>query len=85
MLNGKGGSASGVTQCTNSPCLHPAASSQSVDVSAIIMRIMTIIPQMNEITFKGLVIVIVSIVVVGAIADGDGCRMLSTRRDRMIR
>lgn len=27
-------------------------------------------------TFNGLVIVIVSIVVVGAIADGDGCRML---------
>lgn len=81
MLNGKGGSASSVTQCTNSPCLQPAASSHSVDVSAIIIRTMTIIPQINAITFNGRVIVIVSIVVVGAIADGDGCRMLFNQEE----
>lgn len=33
-------------------------------------------PQINAITFNGLVIVIVSIVVVGAMAEGDGCRLL---------
>lgn len=40
------------------------------------MRTITIKPQINAMTFKGRVIVIVSIVVVGAIAEGDGCRLL---------
>lgn len=34
-------------------------------------------PQMKAMTFKGRVIVIVSMVVVGAIAEGDGCRALN--------
>lgn len=77
MLNGKGNVAPSDTQCTNSPCLQPADKSQSVDVKAIIIRTITINPQMKAMTFKGRVIVIVSMVVVGAIAEGDGCRALN--------
>lgn len=76
MLNGSGFSAPSETQCTNKPCRHPDDRSQSVDVSAITIKTITMMPQINAITFNGLVIVIVSIVVVGAIADGDGCRTL---------
>lgn len=76
-LNGKGSLAPSETQYTNNPCLHPSDKSQSVDVSAIIIRTMTMKPQMKAMTFSGLVMVIVSMVVVGAIAEGDGCRMLN--------
>lgn len=36
----------------------------------------TIMPQIKAITLSGRVMVIVSIVVVGAMAEGDGCRSL---------
>lgn len=82
MLKGRGRSAPSETQCTKSPCLQPADNSQSVDVNAIIIRIITIKPQINAMTFKGRVMVIVSIVVVGAMAEGDGCRLLITLREK---
>lgn len=50
MLNGKGVGASSAMQCTNSPCLQPAAISQSVEASAISISATTIRPQMNAIT-----------------------------------
>jgi hypothetical protein len=84
MLNGKGRSASTEIQCTKRPCLQPADNSQSVDVNAIIIRIMTMNPQINAMTFKGRVIVIVSIVVVGAMAEGDGCRLLIRKKRQNI-
>lgn len=40
-------------QCTNRPCRHPSAISQSVEASARIMSTITIIPQMKAITWKG--------------------------------
>jgi hypothetical protein len=40
-------------------------------------------PQMNAMTLSGLVIVMVSIVVVGAIAEGDGCRMLICMKGKL--
>lgn len=44
---------------------------------------MTMKPQINAMTFKGRVMVIVSIVVVGAMAEGDGCRLLIRETSRM--
>lgn len=41
----------------------------------------TIIPQIKAMTLSGRVIVIVSIVVVGAMAEGDGCRSLIKIRE----
>jgi hypothetical protein len=43
-----------------------------VDVSAMSIKTTTMIPHMNAMTFKGRVIVIVSIVVVGAIMPSVG-------------
>lgn len=67
-------------QWTNRPCRQPDDSSQSVLVSAITIRTMTMNPQMNAMTFSGRVMVIVSMVVVGAMAEGDGCRLLAGER-----
>lgn len=49
------------------------------------IRTITIKPQINAMTFKGLVIVIVSIVVVGAMAEGDGCRLLIREKPKGIK
>jgi hypothetical protein len=73
---GSGSSAPSDTQWKNNPCRQPDDMSQSVDVSDIIMRTTTKTPHINAMTFNGLVMVIVSIVVVGAMAEGDGCRSL---------
>ena len=72
MLNGNGKTLLLLIQCTNSPCLHPSAISQSVEVSAMIISTITITPHINAMTLRGLVMVTVSIVVVGAIFEGDG-------------
>lgn len=76
MLNGSGLTASSDTQWKKSPCRYPDDKSQSVDVSDMTMRHATKTPQINAMTFNGRVMVIVSIVVVGAMAVGEGCRSL---------
>lgn len=54
MLKGSGMGAPCSIQCMKSPCLQPAAMSQSVEASPIIISIITIRPQMNAITCKGI-------------------------------
>lgn len=51
-MKGKGIGASSPIQCMKRPCLQPAAMSQSVEARAMIIRMITIRPQMKAITYK---------------------------------